>query len=76
METAKPKVVKAPKEKFSWTKEILKVEVNGEPLRVEAADAKTIYERLSREVKIKCPKGVFKTDAVSEPGYLLVTRTA
>lgn len=76
MRTVKRKVVRAPKEKFSWTKEISKLKVDGEPLRVDISDRGKIAPLLSREIKVKHPNRVYKTDSVTEPGVLLVYRTA
>jgi len=70
------KVIRPPKEKFSWTKEILKTEIKGEPMRIEDQHAKTVVPILSRDIKIKCPEFKYYTDSVSEPGYLLIYRTA
>jgi len=75
MRIMEKKVVRAPKEKFSWSAEILKIELNGEPLRVDISDAKKIYPLISRELKLKAPEMTFKTDSVTEPGFLLVYRT-
>ena len=76
MKTVELKVIKPPKEKWSWSAEILKAEIGGGPLRFAAEDAKRIYPLLSRDIKIKCPDAVFKTDIVSEPGFLLLFRIA
>lgn len=76
MKNQKLKVVKAPKVKFSWVAEILKVEVGGSPLVVEIADGKRVKPLLSREVKLKDPTAVYLTDQKSMPGYLLIYRTA
>lgn len=70
------KVVKAPKKKFSWTAEVLAIEVGGEPLRIEIDDRKKVAPLLSREIKLKAPDRVFETDTVTEPGYCLIKRTA
>lgn len=76
MKTAQPEVVRAPKEKFSWTAEISKLKKNGKPLRVDVLDRSKIAPLLSREIKLKYPNRVFTTDSVTEPGVLLVKRTA
>lgn len=76
MRMTKQKVVRAPKQKFSWTKEISKLKVGGEPLRVDISDRTKIAPLLSREIKVKYPNRVYKTDSVTEPGVLLVYRTS
>lgn len=70
------RVVRPPKVRFSWVAEILKLEVGGDPLIVEAVNAKRVRPLLSREIKVKAPERVHTTDAESLPGYLIVTRTA
>lgn len=69
------KVVRAPEEKFSWTKEILKLKV-GESFPAEISDTAIIRQRISVQVKLKEPERTFETDTTTEPGYLTVKRVA
>lgn len=74
MKTAKPKIVRKPKKKFQWSAELAKVEVAGAPLRALPEDRASIAPVLSREMKIKYPDRVYRTDTKTEPGFLLVHR--
>lgn len=76
MKTAKLKVVRPPKKKFSWVEELGKLEANGEPLRALPEDRPAIAPLLSREMKLKYPGRAYKTDMKTEPGFFLVHRTA
>jgi hypothetical protein len=68
------RLVKPPKEKFSWTKEILLLEPE-EKFKAPAEYAKTIAPLLSRDVKLKAPDREHETDTVSEPDYVIIKRT-
>jgi hypothetical protein len=67
------KLVEPPKEKFSWTKVILSLNV-GEKFKAKEKYAKTIAPRISREIKLADPERVYETDNKTEPKYLIVER--
>jgi hypothetical protein len=69
------RLVEPPKDKFSWTKEILALNT-GEGFKAKKKYAKTISPRISREVKLEDPNRVFETDSKSDPKYIIVKRTA
>lgn len=62
-------------EKPSWTKYILDLKV-GERLKAPISKRSTIASRISGTIKDKYPGRHYPTDAVSEPGWLIITRTA
>lgn len=69
------RLIEPPKEKFSWTREILVLNVD-EQFKAKKKYAKTISPRISREVKLEAPERVFETDTKSEPEFIIIKRVA
>lgn len=68
------KIVEIP-EKPSWTKYILNLKI-GEQLKVPISKRSTVASRISGTIKDRFPERQYPTDAVSEPGWLIVHRIA
>ncbi|MEO6522186.1 MAG: hypothetical protein ABIN91_10945 [Mucilaginibacter sp.] len=61
--------------KISWTTILSDMKV-GDKLTVSADKRSTVASRISREIKLMWPEREYPTDMKSEPGKMIIKRTA
>jgi hypothetical protein len=70
-------VIEQPKERFSWTAELVKLEVTSEPLFANIDQRNTIAPLISNQLKYRYPERSFKTkkEVIDKKEYLKIWRT-
>lgn len=67
------KLIEPPKERFSWAKEILKLQ-EGEKFKAEKSFARSIAPVISRDIKLRAPKREYSIDTTTEPEFIIIER--
>lgn len=68
------KIVEPPKERFSWAKELLKLE-DGKKFKARKTYAGSIAPVISRDMRLKAPDRSYKIDTTSDEEFVIIERT-
>lgn len=67
------KLIEPPKERFSWSKEILKLSEEGEQFKARKQYAGSIAPVISRDIRLKAPDREYSIDTTTEPEFIIIT---
>jgi hypothetical protein len=66
-------LIEPPKERFSWSKEILKLD-EGSKFKARKQYAGSIAPVISRDIRLKAPDREYSIDTTSDPEFIIIER--